>query len=193
MLAGSAADHFAGFRAHSDDHVVVIDGNHGGLLHHDALALDVDHHVGGAQVDTDFHAAALCPFRKPFDPGAELQEFRVDLLIAAVYVVRAANRGHALGSQSRQDKRRAGSEIADLDIHPAEPRRAMDGGVMTVRDLDLGAHAAKLAEPLQAVLENRLGDVAVASAWVSSTHVGGWRSVARPGYGCVSMSAHLNG
>ena len=59
-----------------------------------------------------------------------------------------------------------------------------------VDQLDVGAHLAQLAEPLEAVLEDRLVDARRARRPGSAARtVGGWRSVARPGYGAVSMSA----
>ena len=78
----------------------------------------------------------------PFDPGPEFQEFRVDLLIAAMDVMRAANRGHAAGGKGGKDKRRAGPKIADLDLGSVERRGAVYQGVVLVLDLDVGAHTA---------------------------------------------------
>ena len=55
-VAGRAADHLASLFADRHDVVLVVDGDYGGLLHDDAVALDVDDDVGRAQVDTDLHA-----------------------------------------------------------------------------------------------------------------------------------------
>src|SRR5439155_5819567 len=52
--ARGAAQHRAGVRAHRHDAVVRRRiGHHGGLVEHDAAALDVDEHVGRTQVDAD--------------------------------------------------------------------------------------------------------------------------------------------
>src|SRR5665811_1942225 len=129
--------------------IIVYVKGQGIVMHDDALALDVDDDVGRTQVYTDLHTSALSPFRKSFDPGPEFQEFRVDLLIAAMDVVSAPNRGDSVGGQSSKDKRRARSKVADLDFGTVERGRTGDDGVMLVHDLNIGAHAAQLAQPRQ--------------------------------------------
>src|ERR1035437_4599172 len=60
-VAGRTADHLAGLFADRHDVVLVVDGDYGGFLHNDAVALDVNDDVGRAQVDTDLHACGCVP------------------------------------------------------------------------------------------------------------------------------------
>ena len=122
------------------------------------------------------------PFCEALDPGPEFQELALDVLIAPVNVVRTVDRGRALGRQRGEDQRGTGAQVADLDVGAVQRRSTGDDGVVGVDDVDLGAHPAQLGHPLEPVLEDRLVDVRGAPrAWVSSTEVGGWRSVASPG------------
>ena len=53
-VAGRAAEHQLGFLADREDLLLaahVGDGDHRGLVQHDAAALDVDQRVGGAEID----------------------------------------------------------------------------------------------------------------------------------------------
>ena len=54
-VAGRAPDHLARFLADGDDAVVVRDRHDRRFGDDDALALDVDEDVGGAEVDADLH------------------------------------------------------------------------------------------------------------------------------------------
>jgi hypothetical protein len=58
-MAWGPADHLAGFLAHGDDPVVLADRDDGGLRDDDALALDVDDDVRGAEVDANLHEAGM--------------------------------------------------------------------------------------------------------------------------------------
>ena len=79
-------------------------------------------------------------------------------------------------------ERGARAQVAHLHLGAVQGAPAGDGRVVVVADLHAGAHPAQLLHPLEAVLEDRLVDAAACrAAWVSSTAVGGWRSVARPG------------
>ena len=63
-VAGRPADHLAGFLAHRHDPVVVGDRHDAWFGDDDALALDVDEDVGGAEVDADLHElVAVVPSR----------------------------------------------------------------------------------------------------------------------------------
>ena len=91
----------------------------------DALALDVDEDVGRAEVDADLHeVVAVRPFREALDPGAEVEELALDVLIAPANVVRAVDGGRALGGQGGQDQRGAGAQVADLDLGAVRAARA---------------------------------------------------------------------
>lgn len=53
-VAGGTAQHSLGVGAHAEQAaVVLVDGHHGGLIEHNALALDIYQHRCGTQVDTD--------------------------------------------------------------------------------------------------------------------------------------------
>ena len=64
-----------------------------------------------------------------------------------------------VGRQRGQDQRRARAQVADLHLRAVQRRATGDDRVMGVHDVDLGAHPAKLGQPLEAVLEDRLVDV----------------------------------
>ena len=59
---------------------------------------------------------AAVPSCDALDPGAEIQELALDVLIPPVNVVRAVDGGGAVGGQRGQDQRRAGAQVADLDL-----------------------------------------------------------------------------
>ena len=98
----------------------------------------------------------------------------------------------ALGGEGGEDQRGAGAQVADLDLRAVEGRRpvivAWCASTMSIRAPIRRSSASHSRRSSKIV--SWIRDVPV--AWVSSTHVGGWRSVARPGYGAVSMSTARN-
>ena len=106
---------------------------------------------------------------------------------------RGAHRGSsvvAVGGERGEDQRGAGPQVADLDVRAVERRRARRSWRGAVSTMSIRAPIRRSSrQPLEAVLEDRLVDVRGArSPGSAGRDVGGWRSVARPGYGAVSMS-----
>ena len=164
MLPGRAPDHLAGILADGPDAAIVVDGDDGRLLDDDALALDVDEDVGRAEINADIHAErAGLPFLDALDPGAEVQELPLDVLIPAPDVVRAADRRGPLGRERGRGsatRRRAGrrSRRRRRGAWPARGRRPAAGPSARSSAPIFG----ELAGPLEAVLEDRLVDLRVA-------------------------------
>ena len=87
-------------------------------------------------------------------------------------VVRTVDGGGALRGQGRQDERGAGAQVADLDLGAVQARATVDRRVLGVDLRRLDAHLARLAEPLEPVLEDRFVDVGGALG-LGQQHAGG--------------------
>ena len=97
--------------------------------------------------------------RDTLDLRAEIEELAFDVLIPPPNVVRAVNRARPVGRQRGEDQRRAGAQVADLDLGAVERRPALDRGVVRVERCSIWAPIrSQLGQPLEAVLEDRLVD-----------------------------------
>src|SRR4051794_14567212 len=81
---------------------------------------------------------------RPDDARPELLELAVDVLIPPLDVVRAVDERRAVGGEGRENQRGAGAQVADRDLRAAQPGGAVDGRVVRVLDVDVGAQLAQL-------------------------------------------------
>ena len=111
------------------------------------------------------------------DLGAYAAEFFFEALVAAVEVVDAVEDGFAVGDQGSEDEGGGGAQVGAHDGGGLEVGLAADGGGAAV-DGDVGAHAVKLLNVHEAVLEDVFGDGGGAfglggEGHVLGLHVGG--------------------
>src|SRR6476619_5176740 len=127
---------------------------------------------GCAERDQDLVKAAGSHHRRPpSNPGSE-EEVLVRLAadvsaepaqglgeagVAAVDVLGAADGGHPVGHEARDDQGRSGSDVAGLDGSAREPLHAVHHHVVAV-DARLGPEPVELLHGAEARLEEVLGD-----------------------------------
>ena len=100
------------------------------------------------------------PFRDTFDLRAQIEELAFDVLIPPPNVVRAVNRRRALGRQGGQDQRGARAQVADLDFGAAQRRGPVIAAWCASRSSTSAPMRRSSRQPVEAILEDRLVDVA---------------------------------
>ena len=91
------------------------------------------------------------------DVRAELAQFFVEMFVAAIDVIDAADLGHAIGLQARQDERGGGAQIARHDRRADQSIDALDHRGRAF-DLHVRAHALQFRDMHVALRENVFRD-----------------------------------
>src|SRR5437867_3306482 len=100
--------------------------------------------------------------RAALDARPELDELVLDVLVAAFDVDGPLDDGRALGRESGKDEARPRPQVRNVELRPVKRGRSGDAAMVWVQELDPGAHAHELGGVLEAVLEDRLVDAALA-------------------------------
>ena len=126
---GNDADYFAGVRSSTGD---TCAGRSGGSVPTDATVCHPRANARHARISCDecvtirwSGSAVEVVVRLADHVGAEPLELPLEPVVAAVDVVRAAHRGHAVRDETRDDERRTGADVAGLDRRTRQQRDAV--------------------------------------------------------------------